>query len=131
LVYCRSYGYDFNDEVNMPAPASPVFETGPKDSVSVVNVYNTSSPEVRNSLARKFTSFGSRLSDVFSATGKALNKFSMELASGEIDVPAATERVQKALGGSRGDFLSIATATQQSILAELTGVEPGTNYVGQ
>lgn len=113
----------------MVAPAPTVFEFGPQDNVVMVDVYNTTTPEVRNNLTSKLSAFGSTLSETFGAAGRALKGFGTQLSKGEINVDYAAQRIRNALGGSRGEIINLATDVQNSIYSELTGVVPGTNYV--
>lgn len=113
----------------MVAIARPVFETGPKDNVAMVDAYNAASPEVRNDLTSKLTAFGSSLSETFGAANKALSTLGNRLAKGEINVNDAAQRIKSALGGSRSDIVGLAGSVQNGIYSELTGTVPGTNYV--
>lgn len=113
----------------MAALASPVFATGPKDPVSIVDVYETAAPEVRNNLTSKLSSFGSSLNEVFGASMTSIRNLGHNLASGRIDPVMAAQRIQGALSGSRGDIISLATSAQNAIFSELTGTVPGTDYV--
>lgn len=109
--------------------ARPVFETGPKDPIDIVDVYKVVDPEVRNKLTSKLSSFGSSLNEVFSAGMRSISNLGAEIKAGRVNLDQAVQRVNNALSGSRGDIISLATSVQNSIFSELTGVEPGTNYV--
>jgi hypothetical protein len=113
----------------MVSIARPVFETGPKDKVAMVDAYNAVTPEVRNDLTSKLTSFGSTLSETFGAAGRAFNSLGSRIQKGEINVDDAAKRIKSALGGSRSDIASLASGVQNGIYSELTGTVPGTNYV--
>lgn len=113
----------------MVSIARPVFETGPKDKVAMVDAYNAVTPEVRNELTSKLTSFGSTLSATFGAAGRAINNIGSRIQKGELNVDDAAKRIKSALGGSRSDIAGLASGVQNSIYSELTGTVPGTNYV--
>src|SRR5690606_32105815 len=93
------------------------------------DVYNTVDPEVRNSLTSKLSSFGSSLSEVFSAGMRSISNLGADIQSGRINLDQAIQRVNNALAGSRGDITSLATSVQNAIFSELTGKEPGTDFV--
>lgn len=113
----------------MVAIARPVFETGPKDNVTMVDAYNATSSEVRNELTSKLSSFGSALSDTFGAATRAISNIGTRISKGELNVDDAANRIKNALGGSRSDIAYLATGVQNSIFSELTGTVPGTDYV--
>lgn len=113
----------------MATLARPVFETGPKDPVDIIDVYDEVDPEVRNNLTSKLSSFGSSLENIFGAGVRSLRGLGEGISSGRIDVDTAVDRINGALSGSRGDLVSLSTDIQNSIYSELTGQEPGTNYV--
>jgi hypothetical protein len=113
----------------MVAIARPVFETGPKDNVTMVDAYNATSSEVRNELTSKLSSFGTSLSETFGAAGRAISNIGNRISNGELNVDDAAKRIKNALGGSRSDIAYLATGVQNSIFGELTGKVPGTDYV--
>ena len=113
----------------MVSIARPVFETGPKDNVAMVDAYNAATPEVRNDLTSKLSSFGNSLTETFGAAVRSISKIGDKITSGELNVDDAARRIKSALGGSRGDIASLATSVQNGIFSELTGTVPGTNYV--
>jgi hypothetical protein len=113
----------------MVSIARPVFETGPKDNVAMVDAYNAATPEVRNDLTSKLSSFGNSLTETFGAAGRAFGKIGSGITNGDINVDDAARRIKSALGGSRGDIANLATSVQNGIFSELTGTVPGTNYV--
>lgn len=109
--------------------ATPVFNGAPTDVAAMVDVYNAVDPEVRNTLTSKLTAFGTGLDDVLGGTMNAVTKVGKKLTNNGMDLASAKERIQRALGGSRSDILSLATSVQDSIFSELTGVDSGTNHV--
>lgn len=113
----------------MVSIARPVFETGPKDNVAMVDAYNAATAEVRNDLTSKLSSFGNSLTETFGAAKSAFGKIGDQITSGKLNVDDAARRIKSALGGSRGDIASLATSVQNGIFSELTGTVPGTNYV--
>jgi hypothetical protein len=113
----------------MVSIARPVFETGPKDKVAMVDAYNAVTPEVRNDLTSKLTSFGSTLSATFGAAGRTFSNIGNRITKGELNVDDAAKRIKSALGGSRSDIAGLASGVQNSIYSELTGTVPGTDYV--
>ncbi len=113
----------------MVSIARPVFDTGPKDSIAVVDIYGAVSSDIRNNLTSKISSFGNALTDSFSAVNQIFNKLGSKLSQGEIDVAAAATRIKNALGGSRSDIVGLAKELQNSVYSELTGIIPGTDYV--
>lgn len=109
--------------------ASPSFDTGPSDKVTMVDVYNTVDSTTRNNLTSLISSFGQGLEDILGASKSALGKLKNEITDGGINLDQAKDRVARALTGSRGDIQYLAEKVQNSIFTELTGTAPGTNYV--
>lgn len=113
----------------MAALAIPSFLGTPEDKTKVVDAYNEVSPELRNALSTKITSFSSGLGDVFTKTVDIAKGIGEKLRTNAIDLPSAIKRVEGALKGSRADITKIASSTEKMIMSELTGVDPNTSYV--
>lgn len=109
--------------------ARPVFDSGPRDPVSIIDVYNVVDPEVRNNLTSKLSSFGNSLTESFNTAMRGASDIGNKIKAGKIDLAEATRRVKGALSGSRGDIVNLASSVQNSIFSELTGTLPGTDYV--
>lgn len=113
----------------MVSIAQAVFESGPKDSVVMVDVYNAVTPEVRNNLTSKLSAFGNSLTDSFSSATKTVKELGATITNGRMNVEQAAQRIRAALNGSRGDITNLATGLQNAIFSGLTGAAPGTNYI--
>jgi len=113
----------------MASIARPVFEAGPSDQIKEVDVYNITDTQTRNALTSKLSTFGDGLSGVYGKSTQVLSGIKNRLLSGNIDVYQASERIERALKGSRSDITSLSTDLQNVIFEEVTGKAPGTNYV--
>lgn len=109
--------------------ASPSFDTGPSDQVALVDVYNTVDSDTRNNLTSLVSSFGQGLENILGSSKSTLSKLGSQLKNNPIDLAEAKNRVNRALGGSRSEIQYLAESVQNSIFGELTGTDPGTNYV--
>lgn len=109
--------------------ATPVFNGGPTDNPKIVDVYNTVTPEVRNSLTSKLSAFGAGLDDMLGTGADIIAGIGSRLTNGTMNLAQAKDRIMGALAGSRGDIQKLAQSIQDSLFAELTGLDPSTNYV--
>lgn len=109
--------------------ALPSFMGGPEDKAKVVDAYTTVSPELRNNLTSKVSSFTSGLSGIFDKAVGITKGVGEKLRQGAVDLPTAKRRIENALKGSRSDIVSLSTTAEKLIMGELTGTDTNTNYV--
>jgi hypothetical protein len=110
--------------------ALPTFMGSPNDQPAVVDAYKESvSPEQRNSLSTKITSFTSGLDGAFDKAVGIAKNIGLKLAADTVNLPTAMARVKRALKGSRNDIMYLARQTEGLIMSELTGQDPNTKYV--
>lgn len=109
--------------------AANSFNSGPSDSVELVDVYNTTDSGTRNKLTSLISSFGQGLESMLGTSNKNLNQVGSDYSRNAINLDQAKDRIQRALSGSRGDIQYLAEGAQKAIYTELTGTDQGTNYI--
>lgn len=113
----------------MVALAKPTFTATPKDQVDVVDVYTTVDSKLRNNLTSKLSSFGEDLSSIYGRSTENIGNIGNQIKNKGINLADAKDRIQRALTGSRSDITNIAKDIQTVMFGDVTGKDPGTDYI--
>lgn len=109
--------------------AAPTFSGLPDAVVEKVDVYSDVDPNLKNKLASKISAFDTDIDSVISGATKMVKGIGSSLKNNGIDLVTAKQRIQEALGGSRGSISDISEVLEREITGDLTGVDEGTGYV--
>lgn len=109
--------------------AIPSFTGLPNAIVKKIDPYKEMAIEVQNEIVSKKTAFELKFNDVIENSMSMVKGIKAKLEAGHITLLEAKDRIKDALSGSRQGITNLAQGLEDFILADMTGLDPGTGYV--